>query len=413
MSLSLAGLSGLREGGFEIRRTETRTSETRTAETRRSESRGISSYYFSDSRSVRIQQRRIEAQPAAVQDRVELQPVQQRLALPPVQEQTVGIQPVPEQTVQAQPVVEKPVVIEQPAQAAPVAEQTVQAQPVVEKPVVIEQPVQAAPVAEQTVQAQPVVEKPVVIEQPVQAAPVAEQTVHVEKPAQAAPVAEQKVAAQPEQRQKAEIQPFSQSRVDLQSGHARRAHHHRDEQAKQASDARPVFGARPAVAQAEARPVGRQTFDVRPIAPQGLAARPAFVARPASRPQAAAVAPVESPKAKVGSSSDDAELHFQVRTSEGDIVTLSVNTVHASAGGGSLRGFQQGDPSTSIETSLSVQGSLSDKELEDITKALEAYSQGKTLDNLGSLESADYSYQSRSPNANAYQQQQQLLSYLG
>lgn len=361
MSLSLAGLSGLREGGFEIRRTETRTSETRTAETRRSESRGISSYYFSDSRSVRIQQRRIEAQPAAVQDRVELQPVQQRLALPPVQEQTVGIQPVPEQTVQAQPVVEKPVVIEQ----------------------------------------------------PVQAAPVAEQTVHVEKPAQAAPVAEQKVAAQPEQRQKAEIQPFSQSRVDLQSGHARRAHHHRDEQAKQASDARPVFGARPAVAQAEARPVGRQTFDVRPIAPQGLAARPAFVARPASRPQAAAVAPVESPKAKVGSSSDDAELHFQVRTSEGDIVTLSVNTVHASAGGGSLRGFQQGDPSTSIETSLSVQGSLSDKELEDITKALEAYSQGKTLDNLGSLESADYSYQSRSPNANAYQQQQQLLSYLG
>ena len=387
MSLSLAGLSGLREGGFEIRRTETRTSETRTAETRRSESRGISSYYFSDSRSVRIQQRRIEAQSAAVQDRVELQPVQQRLALPPVQEQTVGIQPVPEQTVQAQPVVEKPVVIEQPALAAPVAEQTVQAQPVVEKPVVIEQPVQAAPVAEQTV--------------------------HVEKPAQAAPVAEQKVAAQPEQRQKAEIQPFSQSRVDLQSGHARRAHHHRDEQAKQASDARPVFGARPAVAQAEARPVGRQTFDVRPIAPQGLAARPAFVARPASRPQAAAVAPVESPKAKVGSSSDDAELHFQVRTSEGDIVTLSVNTVHASAGGGSLRGFQQDDQTTSIETSLSVQGSLSDKELEDITKALEAYSQGKTLDNLGSLESADYSYQSRSPNANAYQQQQQLLSYLG
>ena len=119
-------------------------------------------------------------------------------------------------------------------------------------------------------------------------------------------------------------------------------------------------------------------------------------------------------KASSRSSTSTSELQFQVKTAEGDTVTLSVNAVEQSSvdkvsyksEDGSLKVAQK-TQSSSIQANLSVEGDLSEEELADISKALESLSQGKSIEDLGTLESASFQYNNRT----IYTQSQ--LSYLG
>lgn len=107
-------------------------------------------------------------------------------------------------------------------------------------------------------------------------------------------------------------------------------------------------------------------------------------------------------KATSKSSTTTSELQFQVKTAEGDTVTLSVNAVQQStydkvsykSADGSLKVAQKAESST-LQANLAVEGDLSEAELADISKALESLSQGKDVEDLGSLESASFQYNSR------------------
>lgn len=119
-------------------------------------------------------------------------------------------------------------------------------------------------------------------------------------------------------------------------------------------------------------------------------------------------------RAKSRTETSTSALQFQVKTSEGDTVTLSVNAVQQSSSDrvsyqskdGSLRASQR-TQSSSIQANVSVEGNLSEEELADISKALETLSQGKTLESLGTLESASFQYNNRTVSS------QSQLSYVG
>ncbi len=107
-------------------------------------------------------------------------------------------------------------------------------------------------------------------------------------------------------------------------------------------------------------------------------------------------------KATSRSFTSTSELQFQVKTAEGDTVTLSVNAVLQSSvdkvSYKSEDGFlkvSQKTQSSSIQANLSVEGDLSEEELADISKALESLSQGKEIEDLGTLESASFQYNNR------------------
>jgi hypothetical protein len=112
--------------------------------------------------------------------------------------------------------------------------------------------------------------------------------------------------------------------------------------------------------------------------------------------------PPERLKVRSQSATTTSALQFQVKTAEGDTVTLSVNAVQQSSvdkvsyrsQDGSVRAAQSAQ-SNSIQANVSVEGNLSEQELADISKALESLSQGKTLDSLGTLESASFQFSSR------------------
>jgi hypothetical protein len=102
------------------------------------------------------------------------------------------------------------------------------------------------------------------------------------------------------------------------------------------------------------------------------------------------------------SSTSTSELQFQVKTAEGDTVTLSVNAVQQStydkvsykSADGSLKVAQKSE-SSSLQANLSVEGDLSEAELADISKALASLSQGKNVEDLGTLESASFQFNNR------------------
>jgi hypothetical protein len=109
-------------------------------------------------------------------------------------------------------------------------------------------------------------------------------------------------------------------------------------------------------------------------------------------------------KLKVGSKSTTSasELQFQVKTAEGDTVTLSVSALRESSvdklsyksADGSLKVAQKRE-SSSVQASIAVEGNLSQAELADISKALESLSQGKAIEDLGTLESASFQFRNR------------------
>jgi hypothetical protein len=142
-----------------------------------------------------------------------------------------------------------------------------------------------------------------------------------------------------------------------------------------------------------------------------VAGRPQASASPQPQP---AQPPSEKLRALSTSSSSTSELQFQVKTAEGDTVTLSLSAVQQSSldkvsyrsPDGSLKAAQSSQ-SDSLNASLTVEGDLNEAELADIAKALSALSQGKTLDSLGTLASAQFSYSNRS----SYTQTQ--ISYVG
>ncbi len=107
-------------------------------------------------------------------------------------------------------------------------------------------------------------------------------------------------------------------------------------------------------------------------------------------------------KASSTTRTNQSSLQFQVRTAEGDTVTLSIQAQQLSSvsrasyrtpgqGGGAAKAYESSQSNT-LNASVTVQGSLSDEELQDIAKVLTALSQGKTVTDAGTVAAASYSY---------------------
>ena len=107
-------------------------------------------------------------------------------------------------------------------------------------------------------------------------------------------------------------------------------------------------------------------------------------------------------KASSTTRTNQSSLQFQVRTAEGDTVTLSIQAQQLSSvsrasyrtpgqGGGAAKVYESSQSNT-LNASVTVQGSLSDEELQDIAKVLTALSQGKTVTDAGTVAAASYSY---------------------
>ena len=99
--------------------------------------------------------------------------------------------------------------------------------------------------------------------------------------------------------------------------------------------------------------------------------------------------PSRNNEVKRESARSSTKIEFQVKTDEGDTVTLSLSQ--------SERGSVQGDRSryeSKFAASVAVEGSLNEQELQDIQRVLAAFSQGQTVDDLGSLSEARYSAKS-------------------
>jgi hypothetical protein len=133
----------------------------------------------------------------------------------------------------------------------------------------------------------------------------------------------------------------------------------------------------------------------------------------AERGQTERVRP-ERLRASSQTSTSTSDLQFRVKTAEGDTVTLSINAVQQSTldqasyrgSGGTLEAGQR-TQQNSLSASLAVDGNLSEQELKDIQSVLTSLSQGKPVTELGTIESAQFSY----TNTTTYSQGN--FSYLG
>lgn len=107
-------------------------------------------------------------------------------------------------------------------------------------------------------------------------------------------------------------------------------------------------------------------------------------------------------KASSTTRTNQSSLQFQVRTAEGDTITLSIqaqqlsNVSRASyrahgPGGGAAKVYESSQSNT-LNASVTVQGSLSDEELQDVAKVLAALSQGKAVADASTVAAASYSY---------------------
>lgn len=108
-------------------------------------------------------------------------------------------------------------------------------------------------------------------------------------------------------------------------------------------------------------------------------------------------------KASNTTRTNQSSLQFQVRTAEGDTVTLSIQAQQMSnlsrasyrtpgQGGSGAAKVYESSQSNTLNASVTVQGSLSDEELQDIAKVLTALSQGKAVTDAGTVAAASYSY---------------------
>jgi hypothetical protein len=162
------------------------------------------------------------------------------------------------------------------------------------------------------------------------------------------------------------------------------------------------------------RPAAKKPEEQRAQSPIGWRLDRKPIKFPTDEEDSVSVRPSEKLKAASQSTTSTSELQFEVKTTEGDTVTLSVNAVQESSvdklsyksADGSLKVAQKRE-SSSVQANVAVEGNLSDTELADITKALESLSQGKAIDDLGSLQSASFQYRNRTITA------QSQLSFVG
>ncbi len=106
-------------------------------------------------------------------------------------------------------------------------------------------------------------------------------------------------------------------------------------------------------------------------------------------------------RASSATQTNQSQLSFQVKTAEGDTVTLSIQSLQQSefdrvsyrSSNGQKINAASLTATNSLQAALTVEGSLSDAELQDIQKALAALSQGQQPTDVGTLASATYSYQ--------------------
>lgn len=106
-------------------------------------------------------------------------------------------------------------------------------------------------------------------------------------------------------------------------------------------------------------------------------------------------------KASSTTRTSQSTLQFQVRTADGDTVTLSIEARQLSStsrasyrapGQHGVAKVYESSQSSTLNANVSVEGSLSDAELQDIVEVFSALSQGRTVTGAETVAEASYSY---------------------